>query len=360
MSPIQPRARARRFAVTDSGIGMDAETMARLCEPFVQGDSRTSRRYGGSGLGLAICRRLAELMHGELQLYSVPGQGTTATLLMPLQTVAPAAGARPFNPNETQPVARIPSRAPSVEFALAPVSSCSWPTIIRPTAGLLVRQLAWLGYAAEAAAKARKRWPVTTSALPAALLWARRHRLPDARHGRLRVERAHPRGGRRLRSPRPSSRSLRTRCRKQPTSVARRDGRRVDQTHRADELKPGSKPGCLRRTETSRTAAGDGVETGIDASLAEEFCLAHEEDLALLRQGLRAREHDSVARAGHRIKGAARMYGDEGLAESGAMLEQIARSGAAWEAGGARRRDVEVATALLYARAGWHANRRSA
>ncbi len=59
-----------RFAVTDTGIGMDQETIARLCEPFVQGDTRTSRRYGGTGLGLAICRRLADLMTGRLDIDS--------------------------------------------------------------------------------------------------------------------------------------------------------------------------------------------------------------------------------------------------------------------------------------------------
>src|SRR5262249_30220155 len=60
-------AHAVRFAVNDSGIGMDAATMARMFERFMQADTSTTRRYGGTGLGLAISSRLVQMMSGRLE-----------------------------------------------------------------------------------------------------------------------------------------------------------------------------------------------------------------------------------------------------------------------------------------------------
>ncbi|MEO7336683.1 MAG: PAS domain S-box protein, partial [Caldimonas sp.] len=70
-------AGAVRVEVIDSGDGIDAATQERLFQPFSQGDSSTTRRYGGTGLGLSICRELAHLMGGEVGIRSGSGQGST-------------------------------------------------------------------------------------------------------------------------------------------------------------------------------------------------------------------------------------------------------------------------------------------
>ena len=83
MAEAIPERVTLEFQVIDNGIGMDAETEARLFTSFSQADLSTTRRFGGTGLGLAISGQLAKLMGGEIVVASAPGVGSTFTARLP-------------------------------------------------------------------------------------------------------------------------------------------------------------------------------------------------------------------------------------------------------------------------------------
>jgi len=83
-----PTGAAVRFAVRDTGLGIDPAIHERLFQPFSQADASTTRRFGGTGLGLAICQRLVEAMGGRLDLDSTPGQGSTFSFVVTLPLCA--------------------------------------------------------------------------------------------------------------------------------------------------------------------------------------------------------------------------------------------------------------------------------
>ena len=81
---------ALRFEVVDSGVGIPADQIGRLFDPFTQADASTTRRFGGTGLGLTISRRLVELMGGTMDLESEAGKGSRFWFDLPLPAEEPA------------------------------------------------------------------------------------------------------------------------------------------------------------------------------------------------------------------------------------------------------------------------------
>ncbi len=108
-----------RFEVSDTGIGIAPDAIGRIFDHFTQADESITQRYGGTGLGLAICKRLVELMGGEIGVTSEPGVGSTFWFTLELgRQAAAASSARPL-PREVILLSSDPTLSEQVTALLA-------------------------------------------------------------------------------------------------------------------------------------------------------------------------------------------------------------------------------------------------
>jgi len=111
-----------RFAVADSGIGIGADALHRIFEPFEQADGSMTRRYGGTGLGLAISRQLVLLMGGDIGANSIPGDGSEFWFTVAVEAQAAGAEDEPLPGREMLPrfagmrILVVDDRAPNREM----------------------------------------------------------------------------------------------------------------------------------------------------------------------------------------------------------------------------------------------------
>lgn len=86
-----------RVEVVDTGIGIPKQAQTRLFQSFTQLDGSYTRQYGGTGLGLTICKQLIDMMHGNMQVESEPGQGSNFQFVLPLAPGRTEAAVNPWD-----------------------------------------------------------------------------------------------------------------------------------------------------------------------------------------------------------------------------------------------------------------------
>jgi signal transduction histidine kinase/CheY-like chemotaxis protein/HPt (histidine-containing phosphotransfer) domain-containing protein len=339
------------FRVTDTGIGVSSQAQARLFQPFAQAEGDTTRRFGGTGLGLAICRRLAELMGGEVGMESVPGLGTTMRLMVTLPR-APASEVAPEPASTAVAAGFEPRSLPTVDAAERERSLVLLVDDHPTNRMVIARQLALAGYASEAAEDGEEGLQKWRSGRYAMLLsdvhmprmdgyeLARTIRAEEARDGRARTpivaltasalkgeaERCLAAGMDDYLAKPVGIPAL--------TAVLRRWMPHTIPAPADADAPPIAALPQLAHPPALDPATLDALTGGSDAvarELLDDFLASTVHDLAELDHAREAGDLPALTRQAHKIKGAARMVGAVELAETAGQLEASGR-GEEWPA----------------------------
>ncbi|MBX9695857.1 MAG: PAS domain S-box protein [Cyanobacteria bacterium] len=128
-----------KFETIDSGIGVSPQVRSRLFTPFVQADGSTTRRFGGTGLGLSICKRLVELMDGQIGVESEEGVGSKFWFSVTLDKVPDLAETKKQVESET--ICVVSTSAMTIEVLTGYLSAAGYTVTVVPSIGALVYQL---------------------------------------------------------------------------------------------------------------------------------------------------------------------------------------------------------------------------
>ncbi|MCE5233226.1 MAG: ATP-binding protein [Mizugakiibacter sp.] len=331
--------------VRDSGIGLSEEQRQRLFTPFTQAETGTARRYGGSGLGLAICRRLANLMDGEITLDSRLGGGTTVSLVVDLPTCDPA-----LLPKHAAPTAFPVRPPPSLDLAERERSLILLVDDHITNREVVARQLARAGYACETAddgEEGLRRWRSGRYALVLADVHmphmdgyqlAAAIRAAEQREGRARTpilaltaDASKDEPGRCLAAGmdgfliKPMDiPTLAARLRQWLPHVSFAQTATAEAT--ADAATTNAPAAADAPIDAATLTALAGGDADLARHLLRDFVATCRSDLAVLEAALARDNLAAAAREAHRIKGAARLVGAASLADAAATLEAAAKA----------------------------------
>ena len=322
-----------RFSVADTGIGIDRDMQRDLFKPFAQAGSDTSRRYGGTGLGLSICRRLADLMGGEIAVESSLGMGTTMMLTLPMQVadaaLLPAMVA-------ARAAARLPlgqrRKVPTLEQATAEGTLVLVVDDHPINRMVMMRQVNSLGYATEVAEnglEALEKWRSGRFAL--LLTDCNMPEMTGYELARSIREAERANGGRRVPIIACTANALGGEA--ENCFAAGMDdylAKPVELSQlglKLDQWLPLAQPPAADPIDRSTIDELCGGDDDTRREVFEQFRAVNDEDARSLRQAVQARDMEQVIHFAHRIKGASRTLGAVELAAAGERIEEAARSG---------------------------------
>ncbi|MGV3572552.1 MAG: PAS domain S-box protein [Ramlibacter sp.] len=339
-----------RLTVRDTGIGIEADRLDRLFQPFVQAHANTSTRYGGTGLGLFIARRLAELMHGTLSIASRPGAGTTMTLTVAFDICESSTPERFSESKREQLNQLVATRPPPPTVDRAEAEGTLLLVVDDHPINrmVLMRQVSILGYASESAADglhALKAWEsgrfagiITDCNMPRmnGFELARAIREQEARRGLRRIPVigctanaladaavACLEAGMDDSVTKPVA--LEDICTQLDRWIALPSMMDGDTLPAAAPRAPAPPTnGLLDLALLEAVAGGDPAAV---AQMLADFRRTNEEDAAELRRAARRDDFAQVVHYAHRVRGASAMLGATMLADASASVQESAATG---------------------------------